>query len=352
MAEQFHRENHFVAKVYFKPWETANGKIWSYRILVPHANVPIWKEASKKGLAKHAHLYTQTAVGVESDAVERWFADEFESPAQQPLYRATHDQRLSRDDWKRIINFAAAQDVRTPAWFAQRMEQWDKSLPGLMKETMEQSLRRYEEAKRTGEPLVGVPRLPDAEREGLPLRTFVRRSPTGGGEIGAEIVIGRQYWLWAIKRSLTRNMRVLHQHHWTIVKPPEGTIWFTSDNPVIRLNYLGKNNYNFNGGWNSPGTRIYLPLGPQHLLYTCVGSRPPLRGQRSTVEQAEFVRRIVAEHASRMIFANAPDDEVPVLRPRTVDPAAVKHERDQWASWHEQQLAAEEGPPTETIVAT
>jgi hypothetical protein len=53
-----------------------------------------------------------------------------------------------------------------------------------------------------------------------------------------------------------------------------------------------------------------------------------------------------------MIFAIAPDDELSVLRPRTVDPTAVKNERDQWANWHEQQIAAEKEPPTETITAT
>lgn len=349
---EFRRQNHFVAKVYLKPWETQNGRIWTYRILVPHSNVPIWKEASKKGVAWHAHLYTQNAVGGESDAVERWFDREFESPAHEPLYKATHDKRLTPDDWNRLINFVAAQDVRTPAWFAQRMEQWEKSLPALMKETMEKSLRRLEEAKPIGQQTREVPRLPQGEREGLPLRTFVRRSPSGGGEIGAEIVIGRQYWLWAIKRSLTNTMKVLHQHHWTILKPPDGVSWFTSDNPVIRLNYLGTNNYNFNGGWGSRGTRIFLPLGPHHLMCTQVGSRPPQRGDRATVEQAQFVRKIVAEHAWRMIFANAPDDEVSVLKPRTVNSSAVKHERDQWANWHEQQLAAEQGPATETITVT
>lgn len=316
---------------------------------MPHSNVPIWKEASKKGVAWHAHLYTQTAVAGESDAAEKWFDREFESPAQEPLYKATHDKHLTPDEWRRLINFLAAQDVRTPAWFAQRMEQWEKSLPGLMKETMEKSVLRLEEAKRTGQRTPEVPRLSQDEREGLPLRTFVKRSPSGGGEIGAEIVIGRQYWLWAIKRSLTNTMKVLHRQNWTILKPPEGTTWFTTDNPVIRLNYLGSNNYNFNGGWGSPGTRIFLPLGPLHLMYTQVGIRPPQRGERATVEQAQFVRKIVAEHAWRMIFANAPDVEVPFLRPRTVDLAAVKHERDQWANWHEQQLAAEQGPATETL---
>src|SRR5689334_11053632 len=102
--QQFHRDNHFVAQFYFKPWETSDRRIWTYRVLVPHANVPVWKPTSKKGLAWHAHLYTQMAVSGESDAIERWFDREFESPAQEPSYKATHDKRLTPDDWKRLIN--------------------------------------------------------------------------------------------------------------------------------------------------------------------------------------------------------------------------------------------------------
>jgi hypothetical protein len=341
MEDAFHRENHFVPRMYLKPWELPDGKIWTYRILVPHKNVPLWKRASKKAVAWHSHLYTQMVAGQETDDVERWFDHEFENPAEEPLHKATSDKRLTPNDWERLIRFTAAQDVRTPAWFAQQLKRLDKTLPQLMKQSMENSINRYEEAARTGEPMAQAPQLPAAEREGLPLRTIVKRSPSGGGEIGAEIVIGRQYWLWSIKRLVTITMKVLHQHRWTILKPPEGTAWFTSDNPVIRLNFYTQEKYDFNGGWNSPGTEILMPLGPQHLLYHQVGRPTPQRGERMSDDQACLVRRITAEHAWRMVFSHAEDDEVPSLRPRVVDADAVKDERRQWDNWHDQQMAAE-----------
>jgi Protein of unknown function (DUF4238) len=341
MTEQFHRDNHFVPRMYLKPWEAPGGKVWAYKVLAPHENVPLWKRVSTKAVGWHSHLYTQIVAGQETDDVERWFDLEFESPAEEALHKATSDKRLTPDDWKRLIRFAAAQDVRTPAWFTQQMKRLDETLPELMKQTMEDSIRRYEEAKRTGQPVAQAPQLPAAEREGLPLRTTVRKSPSGGGEIGAEIVIGRQYWLWSIKRALTGTLKVLHQHRWTILKPPEGTAWFTSDNPVIRLNLQTPTKYDFNGGWNSNGTEIWMPLGPQHMLYTQVGSRPPQRGERMGEDQARLLRRITAEHAWRTIFAREQNNEVASLRPRIVDPEAVKFERQQWDNWHEQQVVAE-----------
>jgi len=347
MPDQFHRDNHFVPRMYLKPWEVPGGKVWAYKVLAPHENVPLWKRVSTKAVGWHSHLYTQVVAGRETDDVERWFDHEFESPAEEALHKATSDKRLTPDDWKRLIRFAAAQDVRTPAWFTQQMKRLEENLAEQMKQTMEDSIRRYEEAKRTGQPVAQAPQLPAAEREGLPLRTTVRKSPSGGGEIGAEIVIGRQFWLWSIKRALTGTMKVLHQHRWTILKPPKGTVWFTSDNPVVRLNYT-PTKYDFNGGWNSPGTQIFMPLGPEHLLYTQVGHRPPQRGERMSEDHARFLRRITAEHAWRTIFAREQDGEVASLRPRVVDPEAVKFERQQWETWHEQQVAAEKDIASES----
>jgi len=340
LTDQFHKDNHYLPRLYLKPWAAANGKVWTYRILVEHKNVPVWKQFSSKAVANHAHLYTQIAAGQETDQIEKWFDHEFEHPAEDPIRKAISDKRLTRDDWKRLIRFLALQDVRTPAWFNQRMKGLDETAPQLMKETMEKSIRRIEEATKTGKTIEPL-NLPAAEREGLALRVSVRRLPTGGGEVEAEILRGRQYWQWAIKRALTVPAKVLHQHQWTILKPSKGSTWITSDNPVIRLNYNSLADYNFTGGWNSPGTCIVLPLGPEHLLYTEVGKRPPQRGERMTKEQTDLVRRFTAEHAWRMIFAAEEDERVSSLRTRIVNPTEVQYERQQWATWHEQQTAAE-----------
>jgi hypothetical protein len=84
-----------------KPWEFSDGKVWTYKILVPHQNVPLWKSKTKKAVAWHSHLYTQVVTGHESDQIERWFATEYESPAEAPLRKAVTDKPLNREDWKR-----------------------------------------------------------------------------------------------------------------------------------------------------------------------------------------------------------------------------------------------------------
>lgn len=69
------------------------------------------------------------------------------------------------------------------------MQRWDKSLPDLLKETMDKSLEKYEAARKDWSRATPAP--PIEEREGLPLRVSVRPNPSGGGEIGAEMVAGR-----------------------------------------------------------------------------------------------------------------------------------------------------------------
>jgi len=58
--------------------------------------------------------------------------------------------------------------------------------------------------------------------------------------------------------------------------------------------------------------------------------------------QAEMVRRLVAEHAHRMILAEKPDSSVPEFRPRTVDAQLLANENEQWRRWHEDQTIAEQ----------
>jgi hypothetical protein len=144
-----------------------------------------------------------------------------------------------------------------------------------------------------------------------------------------------------MRHALEHTWEVLRQHKWTILKPPEGSTWFTTDNPVVRLNFTNPAKYDFKGGWGSPGSEILLPLDPQHRLCTQIGKRPPLRGETMPPLQAGLVRRIIAEHAYRMIFTLGQDAEIPRLRPRVEDDAEFRRDRERWARWHNQQVAAE-----------
>ena len=107
--------NHYVPCLYLKRWADNDRKVWVYRLLVPHASLHPWKHSSIAGIGYHRNLYTRILTGAETDEFETWLEREFETPAEEPLRKATADERLSPDDWQCIIRFLAAQDVRTPA---------------------------------------------------------------------------------------------------------------------------------------------------------------------------------------------------------------------------------------------
>lgn len=335
------RDSHYVPHSYLKRWGDEHGKVWSYRILVPHAKSSLWKAHSPKSLGFYQHLYTQMAATGESDQIERWFDSAFESPAGQPLQNAVTDQRLSSDEWARLIRFLAAQDVRTPARMLERMKDWQENMQSLVGEVTSNAVQQLGEAKRSGIPIDFEE--PDAGDELFPVRTMVEIQPgEESGFIRVEASVGRSLWLWSLKHLLTKTAEVLQQHRWTILRSPPGIQWLTSDNPVVRLNFHDSQRYDFGGGWNSPGTEIFMPLSPSHLLFTQIGSRQRLpRGTTVSLDFAMQIQRFTVEHAHRYVFGCSADVNAALWRPRTVNRQVFDAEAEQWKSWNAVQSEAE-----------
>jgi len=339
VEENFRGKNHYVSCGYLKRWESSHKKLWIYRILVPHDKMPLWKEGSVSGVAFQTHLYTRLIAGKESDEIEKWFAREYETPAEEPIQKATSDARLTPSDWRILVRFLAAQDVRTPARLIEGLQNWQTILPDILENTLQETVQKLEALSLRGEKLKDT-RSPLAEY--LPLRIKTEIEP--GQELctlKAETIVGRSTWLFSIRHLLTNTAKILHQHRWTILSPPNGMTWFTSDVPVIRLNFHSSEKYDFNGGWGSKGTEIFLPLSPYHLLYTKVGYHPPARGSKFLRNHAELIRRFIAEHAHRMIFSQNQDADIPKLRPRIINNDLLRSEKERWDKWHEEQKKAE-----------
>lgn len=340
MAEPAIRStNHYVPRLYLKRWASTGALVWAYRILVRHSKIPLWKERPISAVAYREHLYTRIAAGRLTDDVERWLDREFETPAEDSIQKAISGARLTSEDWRRLVRFLAAQDVRTPARLAEHLERWSETLPRLITETLQDSVRRLELSEEKNEAIAPTTNL---DSDYFPFRVTIQENPEGdGGIVKGETIAGRGMWLFSIRHVLTRTIRTLYQHRWTILVSPDELTWFTSDDPVVRLNLYAPGKYDFKGGWGNPGTDIFLPLGPRHLLFTNVGKRPPPRGAVLSRPKAEMIRRFIAEHAHRTIYSDAPDPDVPTLRPRTIDADAVKQEAEQWKRWHLEQTTAE-----------
>lgn len=336
----FRRDNHYVPQTYLKHWAGRDGRVFAYRVLVSHPNVRLWKSMSVRGLAYHAHLYTRVVANGLTDEIERWLDSEFEAPAGNVIQKVVDDERLTSQEWSHLIRFLAAQDVRTPARLMEMLRRWHRTLPDLIEDTLKESVQKLETSRREGTPL---DRSNHIDVEYFPCRVTTELVP--GEEqrmLGIETVVGRGLWLFNLKQLLTRTVNALMAHKWTILRSPEGIEWLTSDDPVVRLNYHNSTKYDFRGGWGSVGTEIFLPLSPRHLLYTKIGTKPPQRGTVVSTELADWLQRFTIEHAHRFIIAKEENESISKIRPRIVDLAAFKTEKEQWKRWHEEQTVAEQ----------
>jgi len=328
-----------VPRVYLKQWASSHKKVWVYRTLVSNKNVPLWKETSIKGVAYHSNLYTRMIAGQESDEFEQWFDEKFESPAEKPILKAITGQKLTPNDWRKLIRFLAAQDVRTPVSLLQSIKRWNKSIPELLQTTLN-DIATMDKDGTFNNKIHNITSTVDPKYFPLNIKTEI----TDGEDMGtltAETMIGRGLWLFSINHLLQTTINTLYEHKWTILLPPKGITWFTSDCPVIKLNFHNHTNYDFRGGWGSKGTEIFLPLSPNHLLYTRVGEKPPLRGSRVSIQQAALIQRLIAENSHRMIFSNTQNSDMPTLKPRVVNKEIMKSEKEQWDNWHKEQSEAE-----------
>lgn len=337
---QFHRDSHFVHRGYLKRWARADGKLAVHRLLVSHPNVRLWSWSSTKSIAYHEHLYTRSTPDGEDDGVERWLDREFESPAEDALERATTGRQLTPAHWHALSRFVAAQDVRTPKrmrWYLDRMS---AMLPEMLESTLQRSIQQFESASSgTRPPSPGAPRVAAAD---FPVRVVVERNSGGeGGTLGAEVLVGRAMWLWGLEHLLTSTLKVLARHRWTVVHPPKGKAFFTTDAPVLRLTFNSETDYGLDGGWGRPGAEILLPLSPDHMLYTQIERKVPTRGTRLEVKQFELICRCLAENADRFVFASAEDPTIVRYRGRIVDAARFKAEADELVHCHERQWEAE-----------
>ncbi len=334
--QQARRDNHYVPKLYLKQWAD-QGLISTYRLLVPNENVPLWKKQSLKGIAFHQHLYTYLLGQEETDEIERWLDREFESPAQEAIRRVVQEERMEAEHWRRLVRFAVALDVRTPARLKQFIGRQNETLPALMDKTLQRSAQKLEAAVARNEP---IPRRVEVDDAFSIFKISIETRSDGSKQAKAETTVGRRLWVWQMKHLLTKTLGRLPMQKWTILHAPAGMSWPTSDNPLIRLNFQDSRNYDFGGGWGVKNGEILLPLSPKHLLYTCIGNKVWPRGTTLDAMTAQMMRKIIIEHADRYVFSRDHSD-VHLIRPRLICTSTYKNEQAFWERWHQEQCRAE-----------
>ncbi len=194
--------NHFVPCVYLKRFADQTQHIAEYRLLVARQRVKEWKRVHISGVGYKRDLYTRLVLGAETDEVDKWLDQQFESPADVVLDKVQSDEGLQASDWEILVKFLAAQIVRTPASFIEMQKLWDKMMPGVLEKLMSDVKEKLRQAKETGVP----PQTTEApDRLPVPLRVH-REDVTEKGisKITAEVLTGRSLWLNSMEHMLRK----------------------------------------------------------------------------------------------------------------------------------------------------
>lgn len=336
------RKNHYVPRLYLKNFADPRGFTRRYSLLSSSPDTNPWKKLHLNNVAFHYNLYTFAGGFDEDDDLERWFCKEFEDKANLAIQSAIHGQRLSPDDWRTLSDFVALQIVRTPAFYSRSLSRWNKLLPSHLNDTMER-LRQHIEAGTLSDEKEDAVR-PRDERVAFPIKV-TQEDNSENAEMAflkAETVVGRPLWRYEMKHLLSYPKNIFYRHRWTILHAPAGVVWPTTDDPVLTLNYNSPSRYDFDGGWNREGSEIILPLSPTRALYTQIGRRVPTRGTEINTSFARTLKALITHHAYREVYAPHEDREIAVIRPRSVRPDLILHERQGWEAWHREHSAAEQ----------
>ena len=329
MTEPIKRHNHYVPEMYLNNW-AQNKRVYTYQLLTSHENVPIWNPTAIKNTASIDNLYVRQSKGKEIDDFEDVFMRQYETPAKEPLDKACSNQRLTKEDWHTLIEYVAAQIVRTPAFFFRTNAKMKGYMPSMLDSIGEklatvtqEQIKAHTHQKTKAEELIPLSinltgMKPDDEHQLLEIKT----------------VVGKSMWLFYIEYLLSNTAMVLHKHKWSIVDAAEGVRWPTSDDPVICINYYEPGKYDFGGGWERKGTEIFFPICPTKALYTQVGYKHPPRISFD-VETSVFLKKIIAEHAFMFVYASEQDKDIPVFRPRIVDLAEYNRVANEFEQWYD-----------------
>jgi hypothetical protein len=279
------RDNHFVPQFYLKNFATPSGEVREYRVLVSHAGVPVWKPVNVAGTGYEKNLYTRIVRGEEADDIEQWLSRDFESPANAALKKVLADEDLTKSDWEVLIRFLASQIVRTPAFLIKSLPLWNRITPTVLDQTLKDVEAQLREAKASGRQIV-VDSAP--QNQFFPMKVDRKDLPEEKKvQFTTRMVVGRGLWFYTMRHMLTETLKVLYKHRWTILEAPVGLSWFTSDDPVVCLNFRSPSDYDFGGGWDRTRGNIMFPLSPR------VDRRSRIPG-RTLIERAilRLARRI------------------------------------------------------------
>lgn len=296
MAEQeLKRDNHFVSQCYLKYWTDNDGKLLVYKKIIPHINCNKPSKRFPSQVGKLYNFYIRYDGNEEKDDLEDLFNFSFENELGNILKKINEDiklEKLSENESDILMKFVAVQRYKTIDGLNRIKEMSEKVLPKVMKDSIDSMKQSTSLVKHTSNSNIE-----------LPIKVNAIEKKDNILDISIEAVNGKTFWLMQMENIMENLYKTLKKHKWKILKSPKGLYWYTSDNPVLTLNYYGSGKYDFHGGFDSKGSNIIVPLTPKHLLITEIGCEEMPKMNIATVPFYQRIQRFICENATNDIYS-------------------------------------------------
>lgn len=335
MSKRLSRKNHFLSQMYLDAWKDLNNKIFVYNILVPDNNYPIWQKKTPKSVCKYDSMFVRIKNGEEIDDIEKWFSIQYEMPAKEPLMHAINDNKMTVEEWKTLINLMMCHFVRSPKFIIKILEiAKSEDIKNIFEEQCEK-ISDISENKSNA-----------IKKEEYLLDMFPLKITDEGfkddntKELKIETVLGKQFYLWAMKYFLVKITKELYKFKWGIITVDDNVVIPTTDNPVVSMNFNSIEDYNLDVKLGEKNSIILFPISPKRILYTCVGKKNKSRISID-YEQSILLKKLIIKNAYRKVVSSCEDSEVKKTIPRIVNKELFYNEKEMWAYFQKQYIEKE-----------
>jgi len=191
-SQNIKSKNHFVPRHYLNNWLNESGELFVYNLLVPNESYPIWNSTTPSKFGYRYHLYTSFENTKETDEMENWLESEFETPAAPIIEKVIFNKRISPEEWKILIRYAACQSVRTPASYIKFTSLGRKLMPESLNETFYDLINNR---KLNMAPSDFVTISKEEKKLSSRFKHSLIKDESGQQFLKVETVFDRQFWL-------------------------------------------------------------------------------------------------------------------------------------------------------------
>lgn len=337
--------HHYIPQMYLSNWASDN-KIFVYRILVSHEKVPLWSQQSIVHTASLNKLYVDIQDNQESDQLEHLFDMHYESPAKESFEKIINGSKTTSSDWIKISDYIVAQYIRTPSFYFYITDYGKTVIPEIL-ENASNKLEKLHIHDIKNKSKSDIELFPNTIPLPVSLKLMDDASDDEQKLLKIEATIGKQLWLYAMLCYLRKESPILslvRNLKWSIVTLSDTMSLPTCDNPVVLCWIDGDKLFRIPPSYGVKGKNkaILFPVSPTKVL---LGTYTRHYKWKIHADEcmARMLRKAIVDNSLMFIYSNNKNHDIPMMKPRLIDPQEYKRYTQQFDTWFEKYRAVE-GP--------